>query len=192
MDFKKLKFLIKSDCFRYSGKMTRYALIRTYLRHPGFKYSVWMRARIYFRQNKIFRYGVYHISKWMQRRLMYKYGIRIPLNPNIGSGLYIGHFGGIFLTAGAKIGKNLNISQQVTVGQDSRGRNKGYPTIGDNVYIGSGAKIFGNIKIGNNVAIGANCVVTKDVPDNGVVVGIPGKVISDKGSYGYINKTEYE
>ena len=64
-------------------------------------------------------------------------------------------------------------------------------SIGDNVYIGPGVKIFGNIRIGNNAAIGANGVVNKDVPDNGVVVGVPGKVVSLKGSSGYINRTNY-
>jgi serine O-acetyltransferase len=49
-----------------------------------------------------------------------------------------------------------------------------------------------SVNIGNNVAVGANCVVTKDIPDNGVVVGIPGKIISLEGSLGYINKTDYE
>ena len=63
------------------------------------------------------------------------------------------------------------------------------PTIGDNVYLGPGAKIFGKIQVGNNAAIGANCVVTRDVPDNGVAVGIPAKVISYEGSTGYINNT---
>lgn len=58
--------------------------------------------------------------------------------------------------------------------------------------IGPGAKIFGNIRIGNGAAIGANCVVTHDVPENAVVVGIPGKVISYKGSKGYINRINYD
>jgi len=90
------------------------------------------------------------------------------------------------------IGKNCNISHQVTLGIANRGTHKGVPIIGDNVYIGPGAKIIGDINIGNNVAIGANCVVTKDVPDNAVVVGVPGKVISYEGSMGYVNKTNYE
>ena len=77
------------------------------------------------------------------------------------------------------------------MGQASRGRRKGWPTIGDNVYIAPGAKIVGNVKIGNCVAIGANCVVTTDIPDNGVVVGVPGKVISFEGSQGYVNHTDY-
>lgn len=89
------------------------------------------------------------------------------------------------------IGKNCNISHLVTLGVSNRGTRKGVPTIGDNVYIGPGAKIIGNIIVGNHAAIGANCVVTKDVPDNAVVVGVPGKVISLDGSVGYINKTDY-
>ena len=64
--------------------------------------------------------------------------------------------------------------------------------IGDNVYIGPGAKIFGNIRIGSNVAIGANCVVNEDIPDDAVVVGILGRVISYNGSFGYVNNTDYE
>lgn len=90
------------------------------------------------------------------------------------------------------IGKNCNISHGVTIGQTNRGENKGCPLLGNNIYIGPGAKIIGGIRIGNNVAIGANCVVTKDIPDNSVVVGIPGKVISKEGSKGYIVRTDYE
>ena len=82
------------------------------------------------------------------------------------------------------IGKNCNISHQVTLGASNCGQKKGVPTIGDNVFIGPGAKMFGNINIGNNVAIGANCVVTKDIPENGIVIGVPGEIISWDGSMG--------
>lgn len=79
---------------------------------------------------------------------------------------------GIFISGGASIGANCVIFQQVTIGsntlQDSKGN--GSPTIGNNVYIGAGAKIIGKVNIGNNVRIGANCVVTSDIPDNSVVV----------------------
>lgn len=85
-----------------------------------------------------------------------------------------------------KIGWNCNISNRVTLGISSRGKNKGVPQIGNDVYIGPGAVIIGHIVIGNNVAIGANCVVTKDVPANAVVAGIPGQVISCNGSAGYV------
>ncbi|MDY6895657.1 MAG: serine acetyltransferase, partial [Thermotogota bacterium] len=98
---------------------------------------------------------------------------------------------GIVVNGNVSIGKNCNISPGVTLGQTNRGKNKGCPTIGDNVFIASGAKIIGNILVGNNVAIGANCVVIEDVPENSVIVGVPGKIISRNGSVGYINKTDY-
>ena len=63
--------------------------------------------------------------------------------------------------------------------------------IGRNVYIGPGAKIVGAVHVGDDVAIGANCVVTDDVPDHAVVVGVPGRVISFDGSAGYVNRTDY-
>jgi serine O-acetyltransferase len=80
----------------------------------------------------------------------------------------------------------------VTLGKSNRGKNKGSPVLGDNVYIGPGAKIVGGIRVGDNVAIGANCVVAKNIPDNAVVVGVPGEVISMDGSVGYINRIDYE
>lgn len=59
------------------------------------------------------------------------------------------------------------------------GKRKGYPTIGNNVILFPGSKIIGNVKIGNNVVVGSNAVVVTDIPDNSVVAGVPGKVISD-------------
>lgn len=75
---------------------------------------------------------------------------------------------GIFISNKAHIGKNVVIFHQVTIGSNSLAdsKNQGSPTIGDNVYIGAGAKIIGNCKVGNNCRIGANAIVTKDVPDN--------------------------
>jgi serine O-acetyltransferase len=80
----------------------------------------------------------------------------------------------------------------ITLGQTKRGPRRGAPTIGDNVYIGPGARIIGAVVVGNNVAVGANCVVTEDVPDNAVVVGVPARVVSSEGSSGYVNRTDYE
>jgi serine O-acetyltransferase len=113
-------------------------------------------------------------------------GIDIPANTQVGKGFYIGHFGEIIINEDVKIGENCNISQGVTIGVGGRGENSGCPIIGDRVFIGPGAKIFGKIKIGNDVAIGANAVVTKDLPDNAVAVGIPAKIISYKGSQDFI------
>ncbi len=86
---------------------------------------------------------------------------------------------GIFVSGGAKIGKNCVIFHQVTIGSNTLKDSLkfGAPTIGDNVYIGAGAKIIGNVNIGNNVRIGANCVVVKDVPENATIISQPARVI---------------
>ena len=91
----------------------------------------------------------------------------------------------------AIIGKNCNISHGITIGVINTGNKKGCPVIGDNVYIGPGAKIIGRIMIGNNSAISPNSVVTNDVPDNATVVAIPPRMVFLNGSKGYINKTDY-
>lgn len=89
------------------------------------------------------------------------YGARFATSPNLPHGI-----NGIVISHNAVIGKNCTIFHQVTIGE---GRN-GAPTIGDNVLIGAGAKIIGDVRIGNNVKVGAGCVVAKDIPDGATVV----------------------
>ncbi len=102
--------------------------------------------------------------------------VSIPASVDIGPGLYIGHISCIFFHHTVKTGKNLSIGQGVTIGTKGVGH-KGTPVIGDNVYIGTGAKVLGDINIGNNVKIGANAVVICDIPDNSTAVGIPARII---------------
>lgn len=192
MEFSYLIQIIQSDLYRYTKKINYGSLIKNLQENPGFKFTFYLRLCNYlFRGKKFQKYVLLRFFSIIYRRNIYKYGISIPYTTYIGCGFYIGHFGNIVIHKNVKIGRNCNISQGVTIGISNRGDKKGCPSIGDNVYIGPGAKIFGNILIGNNVAIGANSVVTKDIPDNAVVVGIPGKIISYKGSTGYINNTEY-
>ena len=190
--FGALVYLIKSDLYRYTGRITTVTFLKALLRIPGFRYSFLMRVAAYLRRRRLARHSLYYVSRIIMEHYQYKYGIMISPIPQVGSGLYINHCGGILVHDDAVIGRNCNISHGVTVGQANRGARKGCPTVGDNVYIGSGAVIIGNVKIGNNVAVGANSVVTTDIPDNAVVVGIPGKVISYKGSEGYVNRTDYD
>jgi serine O-acetyltransferase len=186
-----LKTLIYSDLYRYYGKADIFKLLYALTLGIEYKYLFWMRLRRYASERSVAWFGINIISRLFLRKYMFKFGIAIPHETEIGPGLYVGHFGGIVVSSKARIGKNCNISQGVTIGQSYRGTRKGAPILCDNVYVGPGAKIFGNLRIGNNVAIGANCVVTKDVEDNAVVVGIPGKVISHDGSGVYIsNKWE--
>ena len=193
MSFKKYRARVVSDLYRLGGRVNFSVFIYHLVKNDEtFKYSFWLRTCAYTRQSKLLKYSLYPLAKFLLSHYQFKYGISIPHETLIGDGLYIGHFGGIVVNSKSKIGKNFNISQGVTLGMANRGKNKGYPEIGDNVYIGPGAKVIGGIKIGNNVAVGANCVVTKDVPDNAVVVGVPGKVISYNGSGGYIANTSYD
>lgn len=96
-------------------------------------------------------------------------GIQVSANADIGPGLYIGHHGGIFLHCDA--GRRLSVGQGVTIGYKGAGKSTRWPRLGDGVYIGTGAKVIGDITIGNGVVIGANTVVTRDVPDRMRVVG---------------------
>lgn len=189
MKFHELLRFIRSDLFRYSGNSLPRSFLKYYIFSPGFHYSYWMRMCKYFASSKGLRYFVFPICWLYLYSIQIKFGFQISYKTSIGAGLLIGHFGGIVISPYAIIGDNCNLSHQVTIGVVRRGDHIGAPTIGNNVYIGPGAKIIGNIKVGNYAAIGANCVVTKDVPDYGVVVGVPGKLISSNGSSSYINNT---
>lgn len=190
--FARYRYLVLSDLHRTGGRTDAAAFLRELITGGAFRYNVWMRTCEYARTTPWLRYTVYPLAWIMHRRLSWKLGISIPPSTRIGPGFYIGHFGGIIVNHKSVIGKNCNISQGVTIGKANRGRNKGYPTLGDNVFIGPGAVIVGNVRVGNNVAIGANSVVTRDVPDNAVVAGVPGRVVSLAGAADYVNRTDYD
>jgi len=108
-------------------------------------------------------------------------GIEIHPAAKIGKGFFIDHGMGVVIGETTEIGDNVTLFQGVTLGGTGKESGKRHPTIGDNVVIGAGAKILGNIKIGHNVKIGANSVVLRNVPDDSTVVGIPGRVVRMKG-----------
>lgn len=130
----------------------------------------------------IWRYGNYYQSNKENKiilkllriinRIWYVdvHGIDICFDAEIGEKIKLPHLNGIVIAGKAKIGSNCTIFQQVTIGIKGTDENNLAAEIGNNVLIGAGAKIIGNIKIGNNVKIGANAVVTKDIPDNCTVV----------------------
>lgn len=192
---REFKSLFVSDAHRYLNnqeyeKLLRGGIIRYHIvsnKAPGLHFSFWMRFCSVLRGKKAW-IPLYAIALNRFNHYKYKYGINIPFNTKIDIGFYIGHFGCIVVNPKTVIGKNVNISQGVTIGASNRGGKAGVATIGDGVYIGPGVKIIGSIKVGNNVAIGANAVVTHDVPDNAVVVGVPARIISMNGAEGYVNR----
>jgi len=108
-------------------------------------------------------------------------GIEIHPGAAIGRGLFIDHGTGVVIGETTVIGGHVTLFQGVTLGGTGKETGKRHPTLGDNIVVGAGAKILGNIAIGSNSYIGANAVVIKDVPPNATVVGVPGRVTRQDG-----------
>ena len=113
-------------------------------------------------------------------KILYKFiqiitGVELPCEVEVGRNFIIDHFGGIVISGYARFGDNCRIRNGVVVGLKNV-EEIAAPIIGNNVDIGAGAKVLGNIKIGNNVMIGANAVVICDVPDNSIAVGVPASI----------------
>lgn len=125
--------------------------------------------------NKLYKAKVPLLPKIISQTIRLVFSAEIPPSCTLGEGVELVHGGlGIVLHKNTYIGKNSKIYQNVTIG----GREgRGNPRIGNNVYIGTGACILGGITVGDNAKIGANAVVLMDIPEGGVAVGIPAKVI---------------
>jgi len=108
-------------------------------------------------------------------------GIEIHPGARIGRGLFIDHGMGVVIGETTIIGDDVTLYQGVTLGGTGKEKGKRHPTIGNNVVIGTGAKVLGNISIGDNSYVGANAVVIKDVPPNSTVVGVPGRITKQDG-----------
>ena len=108
-------------------------------------------------------------------------GIEIHPGAKIGRGAFIDHGMGVVIGETAIIGEYVLLYQGVTLGGTGKETGKRHPTLGDNVVVGAGAKILGNIEIGSNVRIGAGSVVLKPVPPDCTVVGVPGRIVHRRG-----------
>jgi serine O-acetyltransferase len=183
--------VLRADLFRYGRGVSAGALLRSYWNTPGFNYTFWMRLTNHLRRKGWMWRPLYILCRTALHRRSVRYGISIAYNTQIGPGLYIGHFGGIVLNDEVVIGSDCNINHGVTLGVKYGGKNPGVPVIGDRVYLGPGCAVIGGIRLGNDVAVGANAVVVESVPDSGVVVGVPARLVSAKGSFEYVVNTGY-
>ncbi len=109
-------------------------------------------------------------------------GIEIHPGATIGEGFFIDHGMGVVIGETTEIGENVTLYHGVTLGGTTWNKGKRHPTIEDNVIIGAGAAVLGNIRIGRNSKIGSGSVVNRDVPPNSTVVGIPGRVVYREGN----------
>lgn len=108
-------------------------------------------------------------------------GIEIHPGAKIGKGLFIDHGMGVVIGETSILGDNITLYQGVTLGGTGKEKGKRHPTLGNNVVIGAGAKVLGNITVGDNSYVGANAVVIKNVPPNSTVVGVPGRITKQDG-----------
>jgi serine O-acetyltransferase len=120
-------------------------------------------------------------ARWVSHAGRFLTGIEIHPAAVLGPGLFIDHGMGIVIGETAEVGENVSILQGVTLGGTSLKREKRHPTIGDNVMIGAGAKVIGGFTIGAGSRIGAGSVVVREVPENCVVVGVPGRITFRNG-----------
>ncbi len=146
------------------------------LLYPSFKALIYYKIAHYFYKKKR-----YLIARYISEKAKRKTGIEIHPGATIGKGLFIDHGVGVVIGETAIIGDNVTMFHGVTLGGIGNQSGKRHPTIGNNVFIGCGAKILGNISIGDNVKVGANAVVLKDIDANTTVVGVPGVIVKRNG-----------
>lgn len=176
--------ILQKDFYRESGQYLSHFQMLKKCFSPNLHYIYWFRNAQ--KHSKSSFTGKFY--RLILRHYQIKYGFQIYAETEIGEGFYLGHWGALVINPKAKIGKNCNIAQGVTIAQANRGKNEGVPMIGNEVWIGPNAVIVGSITIGNNVLIAPNAYVNSDVPDNSIALGNPA-IITQKtnATEGYIN-----
>ena len=142
------------------------------LAYPGL-HAVWAHRT----EHWLWEHGLKLLARWLSHVTRFMTGIEIHPGAQIGRGFFIDHGMGVVIGETAVIGKCVTLYHGVTLGGTSLEKGKRHPTLEDEVVVGAGAKILGNITIGAHSRIGANAVVVRSVPPNSVVVGIPGQVV---------------
>lgn len=126
-------------------------------------------------------HGFFLLGRWLSQVVRLLTGIEIHPGAQIGRRLFIDHGLGVVIGETAVVGDDVTLYQGVTLGGTGKEQGKRHPTIEDEVVIGSGAKVLGNITVGRNCRIGAGSVVLRSVPENSTIVGVPGHIIFRNG-----------
>jgi serine O-acetyltransferase len=126
----------------------------------------------------LFRWHIPILPRLISHLSRFLTGIEIHPGAKIGDGFFIDHGMGVVIGETSVIGDNVTIYQGVTLGGTSHQRTKRHPTLGNNVVVGVGAQLIGDITIGDNTKVGAGSVVINSVPANATVVGVPGRVVA--------------
>ena len=131
--------------------------------------------------NFLWKKNIPLLPRFISQTAKFLTGIEIHPGATINKGLFIDHGMGVVIGETTIIGKNVTLFQGVTLGGTGKETGKRHPTLEDNIVVGAGAKVLGNIKVGANSYVGANAVVIKDVPPNSTVVGVPGRITKQDG-----------
>ena len=129
----------------------------------------------------LWRHDLRFLARWLSQWARLFTGIEIHPGAQIGRRLFIDHGMAVVIGETSIIGNDVTIYQGVTLGGTGKEKGKRHPTIGNEVVIGSGAKVLGNIQVGNNCRIGAGSVVLRSIPDNSTIVGVPGHIVLRNG-----------
>jgi serine O-acetyltransferase len=183
---------VASDLFRYAGALGCMAFFRTFRTEAGFRLTFWLRTVQFLRSSRRWRLGCHRLAAWFFHRNCVRCAVQISLRATIGRGLYLPHPLCIIIHGDCVIGENCTVSHGVTLGSSSHEGGAKVPRVGNRVFFGPGAVAFGAITIDDGSVIGANSVVTKDVPENAIVVGVPGRIISFQGSDSCIKRVTEE
>ena len=141
-----------------------------------------LHALVSYRVAHIFyKAGMFFIARWISQTARFLTGIEIHPGAKIGKRFFIDHGMGVVIGETAIIGDDVLLYQGVTLGGTGIQKGKRHPTVGNNVVVGTGAQVLGNITVGDNSYIGANAVVIKDIPPNSTVVGVPGRITKQDG-----------
>ncbi|MFX1309353.1 MAG: serine O-acetyltransferase [Promethearchaeota archaeon] len=171
-----LNFFISDVSAAFNKDPAAQSLLEVLTSYPGIKAILLHRIAHFFWKIKM-----PFVPRYLSEITRELTGIEIHPGAEIGKDFFIDHGGGVVIGETAKIGDNVTIYQGVVLGGSMTDPVKRHPTLGNNIVVGTGAKLLGPIRIGDNVKIGANSVVVRDVPPNSVVVGVPGKVVSQEG-----------
>ena len=142
-----------------------------------FLYNGLKAVRSHRRANWCYRHNLKFLARWISQRCVRRTNIEIHPAARIGRRFFIDHGTGVVIGETTEIGDDCILYQGVTLGGTGKDKGKRHPTLGNNVMVGSGAKVLGPIRIGNNVRIAAGAVVLSDIPDNATAVGVPARVV---------------
>lgn len=146
-----------------------------------FLYSGFKAVRSYRKAHWFYQHGHKFIARWISQRARHRTGIEIHPGATIGKGLFIDHGMGVVIGETTEIGDNCTLYQNVTLGGTGKEHGKRHPTLGNNVMVGSGAKVLGPFKVGDNARVAAGAVVLDEVPANATAVGVPARVVRING-----------